>query len=136
MTAFFDPRRIGAVVAGAMLALTFATAGAGSAPLERVVLRGGCALVEVTAVAMQRYRTGWYLRINGMKPLANMEVSLEHSRIGPGHWRTDVVGCTGGMVGLPIAAPYNFLLPVSELPGAGLVEIVGSNGVWRQRIPR
>lgn len=103
--------------------------------IHPVALDGGCQLVNVGSIAIERYRQGWYLRIGGYKQLVNMEVGLEHRRAGAGLWRVGVVGCTPGIIGLPVSAPYELFLPVSDFRGARGLEIVAANGVWRQRLP-
>lgn len=125
-------------LAAAVVALGLAPAPSADAgpSLQLTALRGGCSLVEVDTIEFQRGRGGWEIYIAGLKPLINMEVSLDHRRAPSGLWTIEVVGCTAGLLGLPVPAPYWIAVPLRDLPGARAVQIVGANGVWRPRLPR
>lgn len=101
-------------------------------------LGGRCRLIPIESVSFEDEgrRVGLALSIGGPRPIANMDVILEHRIAKNGDWIVEVVGCTKNILVLPIATPYEVSVPISHVPSARHVRIVGANGSVRRRIPR
>ena len=101
-------------------------------------LGGRCRLIPIDSVSFEDEgrRVGLALSIGGPRPIANMDVILEHRIAKNGDWIVEVVGCTKNILVLPISTPYEVSVPISHVPSARHVRIVGANGSVRRRIPR
>ncbi len=132
-----DLRRWAAAAAAAMVSGLAATgAPAGPAHVVPAAFQGTCSLVQVDTVQFQPASGGgWSLYIAGLKQFANMGVSLEN-RVGPrGEWTLEVVGCTVNFLILPVPTQYWLDVPLRDLPNVRSIRVVGSNGVWRPKLP-
>lgn len=142
------PKRFALVALFAALAVMAGPQQSGAAPfllLERpslvvpvVRLGGVCRLIPFDSVYFEPEgrRRGLALNVGGPRPFANMDVMLDH-RIGKnGDWVVEVVGCRKNILVLPVPTPYVVSVPVSHVPSARYVRIVGANGSIRRRIPR
>lgn len=128
--------RLAACATAMICGLAVTAAAAEPARLHEARLSAICRLMQVDTVQFEPSRDGWSLYIAGLKDFANMDVGLEN-RVGPqGQWTLEVVGCTPNFIGLPIRTPYWLDVPLSQFPHARSIRIVGSNGVWRPRLPR
>ncbi len=103
-----------------------------------VRLGGKCRLIPFDSISFEDEgrRVGLALSIGGPRPIANMDVILDHQISKNGDWVVQVVGCTKNILILPIATPYVVSVPLSHVPSARHVRIVGANGTVRRRIPR
>ncbi len=101
-------------------------------------LGGNCRLIPFDSISFEDEgrRVGLALSIGGPRPIANMDVILDHQISKNGDWVVQVVGCTKNILILPIATPYVVSVPLSHVPSARHVRIVGANGTVRRRIPR
>ena len=108
--------------------------------LPALSLSGKCAPIDFDGVqiAYSRTRGLYQLTITGIKPYANMEVSLnsEPSGRGRAYRRTTVIGCVKNFIVLPLATPYFMTVPLAPLAGTRGVEIVGASGSVRRNAPR
>lgn len=131
------PRRWATASAAVLVSCLAATvAPAEPARVVPAAFQGTCSLVQVDTVQFEPASGGgWSLYIAGLKQFANMGVSLEN-RVGPrGDWTLEVVGCTANFLALPVPTQYWLDVPLSQLPNVRSIRVVGSNGVWRPRLP-
>jgi hypothetical protein len=103
-------------------------------------LLGECYPIDFSDVDIEWYagEGAYQLTVSGMKPYANMDVSLSHEAYSgrPAFWRTAVIGCVKNGLVLPIATPYYVTMLLDQFVGSKGIEIVGASRSIRRGVPK
>jgi hypothetical protein len=103
-------------------------------------LLGECYPVDFSDVDIEWYagEGAYQLTVSGVKPYANMDVSLSHEAYSgrPAFWRTAVIGCVKNGLVLPIATPYYVTMLLDQFVGSKGIEIVGASRSIRRGVPK
>jgi hypothetical protein len=83
-------------------------------------------------VTLESFPPQFVLRVNGTKPIANMDVQLVPLVFirQPEYWGIEVVGSLTG-IGLPALAPYEVSLPLTGFLGTQGIEVIGATRMQR-----
>lgn len=70
----------------------------------------------------------WFLIVSGMKPCANMDVSLRPLIYiqCPEYWGIEVIGCLPGGICLEALVPYTEAIPLNGTIGCKGIEVLGA----------
>jgi hypothetical protein len=102
-------------------------------------LLGECYPIDFSHVDIEWYagEGAYQLTVSGVKPYANMDVSLSHEAYSgrPAFWRTAVIGCVKNGLVLPIATPYYVTMLLDQFVGSKGIEIVGASRSIRRGVP-
>lgn len=103
-------------------------------------LLGECYPIDFTDIDIEWYagEGAYQLTVSGMKPYANMDVSLSHEAYSsrPAFWRTAVIGCVKNGLVLPIATPYYVTMLLDQFVGTKGIEIIGASRSIRRGVPK
>lgn len=103
-------------------------------------LLGECYPIDFTDIDIEWYagEGAYQLTVSGVKPYANMDVSLSHEAYSgrPAFWRTAVIGCVKNGLVLPIATPYYVTMLLDQFVGSKGIEIVGASRSIRRGVPK
>ena len=97
----------------------------------------GCETMDPDEARFERDSRGRiHMTVTGMKPYINMRAKLiprPHGHI-PKYWQFVIEGCYPGYIFLPVTAPFNLSMDISNYLGTRGVELVGPNRRLRYRV--